>query len=69
MCLIFDTSNSHTHKAVESILCSYPGLAQVFIRDSKTGTAFIMKNRSVKITDALINELIGVLGEENVVRR
>ena len=69
LCLRFDTSNSHTYKAVESILCSYPGLAQVFIRDLKTGTAFIMKNRSVKITDALINELIGVLGEENVVRR
>lgn len=67
--LKFDVNDKNTYSKVEEILSSYPGTSQIVIKDELTGSVFMLKNRNVKINDGLINELIGELGEKNVVVR
>ena len=65
----FDVNDKNTYSKVEEILSSYPGTSQIVIKDELTSSVFMLKNRNVKINDGLINELIGELGEKNVVVR
>ena len=65
----FDVNDKNTYSKVEEILSSYPGISQIVIKDELTSSVFMLKNRNVKINDGLINELIGELGEKNVVVR
>ena len=65
----FDVNDKNTYLKVEEILSSYPGTSQIVIKDELTSSVFMLKNRNVKINDGLINELIGELGEKNVVVR
>lgn len=67
--LKFDVNNQATYQKVEQIVASYPGMSQVVIKDEGTGSVFMLKNRNVKVGDGLVNELIGELGEKNVVVR
>lgn len=67
--LKFDINNKSTYSKVEEILLSYPGESQIVVKDELTNSAFMLKNRNVKINDGLVNELIGELGEKNVVVR
>ena len=67
--LKFDVNDKNTYSKVEEILSSYPGTSQIVIKDELTSSVFMLKNRNVKINDGLINELIGELGEKNVVVR
>lgn len=67
--LKFDINDKQRYQKVEQIVASYPGTSQIVIKDEVTGAVFMLKNRNVKVGDGLIYELIGELGEKNVVVR
>ena len=67
--LKFNVNDKNVYNKVEGILSSYPGTSQIVVKDEPSGSVFMLKNRNVKINDGLVNELIGELGEKNVVVR
>ncbi|MBP3431654.1 MAG: DNA polymerase III subunit alpha, partial [Clostridia bacterium] len=66
LCLKFDTKNPDIYTKVKSSISSYPGDAQVVIKCSSSGKAFVYQN-TVKVNNYLINELSGIIGNENIV--
>ena len=64
--LRFDTKNIDIYSKVKNSLLSYPGESQVTIRCTSTGSAFNYQNK-VSINNYLINELSGIIGNENIV--
>lgn len=64
--LRFNTQDPTTYNKVKSIASSYPGNTQVIVRCTASGNVFSF-NIKVEVNNYLTNELIGLLGEENVV--
>ena len=64
--LRFDTKDLDVYYQVKNIASSYPGKAQVVIKCISTGLVFTF-NVKVDVNNYLTNELIGLLGESNVV--
>lgn len=64
--LRFDTTNADVYNNVKKITASYPGQSPIIIKCSSTNKAFSF-NTKVEINNYLTNELIGLLGEENVI--
>ncbi len=64
--LRFDTKNADVHENVKKIAASYPGESAIIIKCASTGSVFSF-NIKVEINNYLTNELIGLLGEDNVV--
>ncbi len=64
--LRFDTKDIDIYSKVKNSLSSYPGESQVVIRCTSTGSAFNFQNK-VSINNYLINELSGIIGNENIV--
>ncbi len=64
--LRFDTKNIDIYSKVKNTLASYPGQTLVTIRCTSTGSAFNYQNR-VAINNYLLNELSGIIGNENIV--
>ena len=64
--LRFNTQNEEVYNNVKKITASYPGQTQVIIKCSASNKAFSF-NTKVEINNYLKNELIGLLGEENVI--
>ena len=64
--LRFDTKNIDTYNAVKRISATYPGESSVIIKCLSTGQVFAF-NTKVEPNNYLLNELTGLLGEENVV--
>ena len=64
--LRFDTKDVDVYSKVKSSLLSYPGEAQVIIRCTATGSALNF-NGKVAINNYLVNELSGIIGNENIV--
>lgn len=64
--LRFDTKDIDVYNKVKKIAASYPGQAQIIIKCSSTKMVFSF-NTKVDVNNYLINELVGLLGEENVV--
>ena len=66
LCLKFNTQNEELFQQVSDILYNYRGESFVYSKCTARNQNFKMPNR-VNITNHLINELIGLIGEENVV--
>ena len=66
--LRFDTKDIDVYTKVKDIISSYPGKSPVVIKCSSTNNAFAFSAR-VELNNYLSNELIGLLGESNVILR
>ncbi len=66
--LRFNTKDPVIYNKVKSIASSYPGKSQIIIKCTMTNSAFSF-NTKVDLNNYLTNELIGLLGEENVIIR
>lgn len=66
--LRFDTKDIDVYTKVKDIISSYPGKSSVVIKCSSTNNAFAFSAR-VELNNYLSNELIGLLGESNVILR
>ena len=66
--LRFDTKNIDVYNKVKKIASTYLGDSQVVIKCTSSGKAFAFSAK-VDANNYLINEFIGLLGEENVVVR
>ncbi len=66
LCLRFDTKNPDTYSKVKNTIASYPGETQVVMKCTSSGKAMVYQ-QSVKINNYLINELSGIIGNENIV--
>ena len=66
--LRFDTKNIDLYDKVKKIVSSYPGKSALIIKCSSQNKAFSF-NTKVEVNNYLKNELIGLLGEENVIIR
>ena len=64
--LRFDTKDIDVYSKVKSTLMSYPGESQVTIRCTSTGSAFNFQSK-VSINNYLVNELSGIIGNENII--
>ena len=64
--LRFDTKNTDIYNKVKQIASSYPGEAQIVIKCTSTKQIFSF-NTKVDPNNYLINEFIGLLGEDNIV--
>lgn len=64
--LKFDTKNLDVYNKVKNTLISYGGDTQVIIRCSSTNSAFVFQQK-VSINNYLINELSGIIGNENII--
>ena len=64
--LRFDTQNEEIYNNIKKITANYPGKTQVIIKCTSSGKAFSF-NTKVDINNYIKNELIGMLGEENVI--
>lgn len=64
--LRFDTTNLDVYNSVKKIEASYPGQSQVIVKCTASNKAFSFSSK-VEINNYLLNELIGLLGEENVI--
>lgn len=64
--LRFDTNDKKKYAKIKMIAANYPGNSQMIIKCTTSGNAFSF-NTKVDINNYLENELIGVLGAENVV--
>ena len=64
--LRFDTKDPDVYGKVKTIVSSYPGESQIVVKCNSSGSAFAFSSK-VDINNYLINELIGLLGEANVV--
>ncbi|MBO4412641.1 MAG: DNA polymerase III subunit alpha, partial [Clostridia bacterium] len=66
LCLKFNTMDIELYNKVISIIGTYPGENEVYVRCTETGKAFKM-NKTTNISNHLENELVGALGEDNVI--
>lgn len=66
--LRFDTKDIDIYDRVKNIIASYPGKSQVVIKCNSTSQAFAFSTK-VTLNNYLENELIGLLGEKNVIIR
>lgn len=66
LCLKFNVTDIPLYNTIAGIINSYPGKSEVFVRCSETGNAFKM-NKEVSISQHLLGELLGVLGEDDVI--
>ena len=64
--LRFDTKNIDLYNRVKRVASTYSGESPVVIKCTSSGKAFAF-NSKVDINNYLINEYIGLLGEENIV--
>lgn len=64
--LRFDTKNVDVYNTVKRIAATYPGESNVIVRCASTNQVFAFSAK-VDPNNYLVNELIGLLGEENVV--
>ena len=64
--LRFDTKDPDVYGKVKAIVSSYPGESQIVVKCNSSDSAFAFSSK-VDINNYLINELIGLLGEANVV--
>lgn len=62
--LKFDTENKSVYDTITKVLESYPGNCEVGVRCSSTKKGYRL-SRKVNICTNLINDLIGLIGEEN----
>ena len=66
LCLRFDTKNPDIYSKVKNSIASYPGDTQVVIKCTSSNKSFVYQ-QSAKINNYLINELSGIIGNENIV--
>lgn len=66
LCLRLDTKNPDVYSKVKNSIASYPGDTQVVIKCTSSNKGFIYQN-TVRINNYLINELSGIIGNENIV--
>ncbi|MFQ6773253.1 MAG: DNA polymerase III subunit alpha [Clostridia bacterium] len=66
LCLKYDTHDAGLHDKIKAILLEYPGIDDVFVRDSKTREAFQLGTK-VQVRESLIFELSALLEQENIV--
>lgn len=66
LCLRFDTKNPDLYSKVKASIASYPGDTTIYIKCSSSDKAFVYQDK-VKINNYLINELSGIIGNENIV--
>lgn len=66
--LKYDASNSKICDKINLILSLYPGESSVVVRSTADGKAY-KQSKKVSASNYLYNELVGVLGEENVIIR
>ncbi len=64
--LRFNTQNLDVYNRVKEISVAYPGDSQMIIKCSQTNNAFAFTNK-IDVNNYMVNELIGLLGEQNVV--
>ena len=64
--LKFDTKNPDVYSKVKNSIASYPGDTQVVIKCSSTNKAFNYQQH-VRVNNYLLNELRGIIGNENIV--
>ncbi len=64
--LRFDTKDIDVYQKVKDIVASYPGKCSVVTKCSSTNNVFAFSAKT-EINNYLLNELIGLLGENNVV--
>lgn len=66
ICLIFDTDNENLKKEILSITGEFDGNDDLYFKSSITNKTFKC-SKSTRINDNLINDMIGILGVENVI--
>ena len=66
LCLRFDTKNPDIYSKVKNTIASYKGDTQVVIRCTSSNKSFVYQ-QTVKINNYLVNELSGIIGNENIV--
>lgn len=66
ICVIFDTDNEMLKKEVLSLTGEYVGEDELFFKSKTTKKSFKC-SKTTKINTNLINDLIGLLGEENLI--
>ncbi|MDE6583530.1 MAG: hypothetical protein K2K31_02650, partial [Clostridia bacterium] len=66
LCLRFDTKNPDIYSKVKNSISSYPGETQVVFRCTSSNKTFVYQDK-VKINNYLVNELSGIIGNENIV--
>lgn len=66
LCLKFDTKNPDVYSKVKNSISSYPGQTQVVIKCSSSGKVFVYQD-TVRVNNYLVNELSGIIGNENIV--
>ena len=66
LCLKFDTKNPDIYSKVKNTIASYKGDTQVVIRCTSSNKSFVYQ-QTVKINNYLVNELSGIIGNENIV--
>lgn len=66
LCLRFDTKNPDIYSKVKNSIASYPGETQVVIKCTSSGKVFVYQQQA-KINNYLVNELSGIIGNENIV--
>lgn len=65
LCLKLDTKNPDIYSKVKNSISSYPGETQVVIKCSSSNKAFVY-HQTVKVNNYLLNELSGIIGNENI---
>lgn len=66
LCLRFDTKNPDIYSKVKNSILSYPGETPVVIKCSSSNKVFNYQQQ-VRINNYLLNELRGIIGNENIV--
>ena len=66
LCLRFNVTDIPLYNKIAEIINSYPGASEIYVKCSETGNAFKM-NKTVSISQHLLGELLGVLGEGDVI--
>lgn len=66
LCLRFDTKNPDIYCKVKNSIASYPGETPVVIKCSSSNKVFNYQ-QMVKVNNYLLNELSGIIGNENIV--
>ncbi len=66
LCLKFNTKDPDIYSKVKNSIASYPGQTQVVIKCTSSGKAFVYQ-QNVRVNNYLINELSGIIGNENII--
>ncbi len=66
--LRFNTQNADIYNRVKEIASAHAGNSQIIIKCSETNKAFSFANK-IDVNNYMLNELIGLLGEQNVIVR